>query len=69
MQLTKNLSDIVFAMQEAAHKRSRDPSALTLVAVSKTHPVEVLQEYESAAADKGVRVVFGENYLQEIKSK
>jgi pyridoxal phosphate enzyme (YggS family) len=69
MQIAKSLSDVVFAMQEAAHKRSRDPGSLTLVAVSKTHPLEVLQEYERAAAEKRLPVVFGENYLQEIKAK
>lgn len=69
MSIEKQLSDVVFAMQEAARKCSRDPSTLTLVAVSKTHPLEVLKSYERAAADKGMRAVFGENYLQEIKMK
>jgi pyridoxal phosphate enzyme (YggS family) len=48
----------------AARKVGRDPSEVTLVAVSKTKPVSVLEE----AYDIGVRV-FGENRVQELTEK
>lgn len=69
MTIDKKLGDVIVEMQRAAHKNARDPQGLTLVAVSKTHPIEVLREYEAAAQQRGLRVVFGENYLQEIKTK
>jgi pyridoxal phosphate enzyme (YggS family) len=48
----------------AAKKVGRDPSEVTLVAVSKTKPVCILEE----AYDIGVRV-FGENRVQELTEK
>ncbi|MBQ9504257.1 MAG: YggS family pyridoxal phosphate-dependent enzyme [Lachnospiraceae bacterium] len=50
---------------EAACKRaSRDPSEVTLIAVSKTKPVELIME----AYDAGIRD-FGENKVQELLEK
>lgn len=69
MTIDNKLGDLIVEMQRAAHKNARDPQGLMLVAVSKTHPIEVLREYEAAAQQRGLRVVFGENYLQEIKAK
>ena len=50
---------------EAACKRAgRDPKEVTLIAVSKTKPVPMLEEaYEAGARD------FGENKVQEITDK
>ena len=50
---------------EAACKRAgRDPKEVTLIAVSKTKPVPMLEEaYEAGARD------FGENKVQEMKDK
>ena len=50
---------------EAACKRAgRDPKEVTLIAVSKTKPVPMLEEaYEAGARD------FGENKVQEIVQK
>lgn len=48
----------------AAAKCGRDPGAIQLVAVSKTHPVEAIR----AAYDAGQRV-FGESYAQELSAK
>ena len=47
-----------------AIKINRDPNEVTLIAVSKTKPVEMLKE----AYDAGARV-FGENKVQEIVDK
>jgi pyridoxal phosphate enzyme (YggS family) len=49
---------------EAAARVGRDPSEVALVAVSKTHPVEVVQ----AAIDAGL-VELGENRVQEAAEK
>lgn len=48
----------------AARDVGRDPSGITLVAVSKTVPVEAIEPALAA----GQRV-FGENYVQEAKTK
>ena len=49
---------------EAAARSGRDPADVTLVAVSKTHPAEVVQ----AAIDAGLTVL-GENRVQEAVDK
>ncbi len=51
-------------LAEAARQAGRDPSAIHLLAVSKTQPAEVIQ----AAYDAGLRA-FGENYIQEAVDK
>jgi pyridoxal phosphate enzyme (YggS family) len=48
----------------AARDFERDPASITLVAVSKTFPVEAIEPVLAA----GQRV-FGENYVQEAKGK
>lgn len=51
-------------IEAAARANGRDPAAVTLVAISKTKPVEMIEEVIAA----GQRV-FGENYVQEAKEK
>lgn len=48
----------------AAERAGRDPAGITLVAVSKTWPADVVAEAAAAGAD-----VFGENRAQELKEK
>lgn len=62
--LKENLQEVEERIQAACRRAGRDRSEVTLVAVSKTKPVETLQE----AYDIGVRV-FGENKVQEIREK
>ena len=62
--LRENLQEVEERIQEACRRAGRDRSEVTLVAVSKTKPVAILQE----AYDLGVRV-FGENKVQEIREK
>ncbi len=64
IDLRENLKDIQSRIGEAARRAGRGPGEIKLVAVSKTHPVEVLQE----ALDAGVNV-FGENKVQEAEPK
>lgn len=60
----ENLKLVHEKIEKACRAAGRDPSEVTLVAVSKTKPVSLLME----AYDAGERV-FGENKVQEILEK
>ncbi|MCR4798690.1 MAG: YggS family pyridoxal phosphate-dependent enzyme [Lachnospiraceae bacterium] len=62
--LKEKLSEVNKNIAEACKRCGRDPKEVTLIAVSKTKPVEMLKE----AYDCGVRV-FGENKVQELEIK
>ena len=62
--LKENLEEVERRIQAACCRAGRDRSEVTLIAVSKTKPVEMLQEIY----DCGVRD-FGENKVQEILNK
>jgi len=62
--ISSNLSSVRARIEEAARAVGRDPADVTLVAVSKFQPVEKLRQALAA----GQRV-FGENRVQEAKSK
>ncbi len=62
--VTENLKDIRQRVADACRRAGRNPETITLVAVSKTKPAEMLQE----AYDAGVRD-FGENKVQEMMQK
>ena len=62
--LRENLAAVKRRIERAAAKVGRNANQIKLVAVSKTHPVEVLQ----AALDAGANV-FGENKVQEAVEK
>ena len=62
--ITENLEQVRKNIQNACRSVGRDPEEVTLIAVSKTKPVELLQEaYQAGARD------FGENKVQEIMDK
>ena len=62
--LADNYRQVLKNIQDACQVVGRDPKEVTLVAVSKTKPVEMLQQ----VYDAGARV-FGENKVQEIMDK
>lgn len=62
--LKKNFEEVESRIQAACERSGRKRKDITLIAVSKTKPVEMLQE----AYDLGNRV-FGENKVQEIVDK
>ena len=62
--LKENLQAVEAQIQEACKKSGRKREDVTLVAVSKTHPVETLKE----AYGLGIRI-FGENKVQELTEK
>ena len=62
--LKENLENVEQKIQAACERSGRDRSEVTLIAVSKTKPAEMVQE----AYDLGIRL-FGENKVQEIMDK
>ena len=59
--VTESLKEVEKKDEEASKRAGRERSVVTLIAVSKTKPVEMLQE----VYDTGVRD-FGENKVQEM---
>lgn len=62
--LKDSLNEVKKNISEACKRAGRDPKDVTLIAVSKTKPVEMLSE----VYNEGVRD-FGENYVQELVDK
>ena len=62
--ITSNISNVKKRISEAANAAGRSENDVTLIAVSKTKPVEMIKE----AYDTGIRD-FGENKVQEIVDK
>ena len=59
--VAENYLNTLNEVKHLCEKNGRDPEECTLVAVSKTKPVELLKEaYEAGCRD------FGENYVQEL---
>ena len=59
-----NLKEVEAKIEAACKRAGRDRSEVTLIAVSKTQPVEMLEE----AYETGIRE-FGENKVQEMMDK
>jgi pyridoxal phosphate enzyme (YggS family) len=59
-----NLDDVRGRIARAAERAGRDPGGVTLVAVTKTLPVEPIRW----AVEAGVTAI-GENYVQELRAK
>lgn len=62
--IAEQLQYVQQEIHEACKRSGRDPQEVTLIAVSKTKPVSMIQE----AMDAG-QMVFGENKVQELCSK
>ena len=60
----ENLAALKKKIERAARKCGRNADEIKLIAVSKTHPVEVLQDAIAAGAS-----VFGENKVREAEEK
>ncbi len=63
-EISKNLTAVLETIKNAADNAQRNPSEITLVAVSKTHPAATVR----LALQAGHRV-FGENKVQESEEK
>ncbi|MBW7882017.1 MAG: YggS family pyridoxal phosphate-dependent enzyme [Caldilineaceae bacterium] len=64
VQIAEYLADVRERMDRAARRAGREPREVTLVAVSKTHPIEAIQ-----AAVAAGQFDFGENRLEELWPK
>jgi PLP dependent protein len=64
MNLADNLEKVQRRIRAACERVDREPNSITLLAVSKTQPPEVV-----AAAAKLALRMFGENKVQEAKAK
>ena len=62
--VAENLAQVQKNINESCNEINRDPNEVTLIAVSKTKPVEMLQEIY----DENIRD-FGENKVQELCDK
>lgn len=62
--ISDNIAEVKDRVAAACLRAGRDPKEVTLIAVSKTKPVEALRE----AYQAGIRE-FGENKVQEIQEK
>ncbi len=62
--LAKNLAEVKKQIADAAQKANRSADEIKLVAVSKTHPAQKVNEAIAAGA-----FVFGENKVQEAEGK
>jgi pyridoxal phosphate enzyme (YggS family) len=63
------LAVVVQRIAEAAQRSKRDANSVQLVAVTKTVPVDVMQSFSRDAGTYNVKVIFGENYVQEARQK
>ena len=64
MSIEQNLQAVQEKIRHAAEKAGRDVSEITLIGVTKTHPVEPMREL----VDLGIKDL-GENKAQEIRDK
>jgi pyridoxal phosphate enzyme (YggS family) len=64
MSLPENLNLIQQRIRAACNRCDREPNSVTLLAVAKTQPPEIV----TAAAELGL-LLFGENKVQEAKAK
>jgi PLP dependent protein len=62
--ISENLAHVLSVISDAARQSGRSPDSVRLIAVSKTHSVEVIQE----AIEAG-QLTFGENRIQEAQPK
>jgi len=63
-EIAVNLTNVQQRMAAAAQRVGRDPATVTLVAVSKTHPIEAIQAALAAGQQD-----FGENRVEELWKK
>jgi len=64
MSIAENLSLVRAGIVSACAAAGRDPSTVTLIAVSKTKPLDAVIEAHTAG-----QLHFGENYAQELRDK
>ncbi|MBV9391297.1 MAG: YggS family pyridoxal phosphate-dependent enzyme [Verrucomicrobia bacterium] len=63
-KISENLAKVRAAISDAERRGGRDVGSTTLVAVSKTHPADIVR-----LAVEASQLLFGENRVQEAKAK
>ena len=69
MALEARFQEVFRRIEHACHAANRDPATLQIVAVSKLQPVSAMLDYLIFSGKRGIRCIFGENYVQEFKEK
>lgn len=64
MSIAERFREVRARVDAACERAGRSPADVTLIAVSKTHPVAAIREAAAAGATD-----FGENYAQELAEK
>lgn len=64
VEIEKNVQQLQMQISELARTHGRDPAAVQLVAISKTHSAQAIERAHAAGARR-----FGESYLQEALEK
>ncbi len=64
LDLSERVAEIRRRIEAAAKRAGRDPSDITLLAVTKTHGAQTIRQ-----AIKAGLFLFGENYIQEARDK
>jgi pyridoxal phosphate enzyme (YggS family) len=64
MSIAERWTAVRARVDQACERAGRDPTEVTIVAVSKTHPAAAVREAAAAGATD-----FGENYAQELVTK
>jgi PLP dependent protein len=64
LNIIENLAAVRSRIDSAARRAGRSSASINLIAVSKTHPIQVIQ-----AALQAGQLIFGENRVQEAKPK
>jgi pyridoxal phosphate enzyme (YggS family) len=67
--LRESLISVHARIAAACTRAHRNPSGVTLVAVSKKQPVERVQAFLDLCVSQNIVPVLGENYIQEFKKK
>ena len=63
-QIADHIKSVQNRVEQAAFKAGKNPDAIQLIAVSKTKPVEMIEEAMQAGL-----TAFGENKVQEARQK
>jgi pyridoxal phosphate enzyme (YggS family) len=65
----ERLDGVLAAIERGAAVSGRPATAVTLVVVTKKQPISLVQAVAARLLDRGVPVVCGESYVQELASK
>ena len=69
LELLGRYQSLMARVSQACARSARFQSEVTLLAVSKKQPVEMMQDYLEICREQKIVATFGENYVQEFKKK